>query len=221
MKLSLAVVEQEDHGRGADEQQHRSATPGHDVVLFGGLGIHEAAVEIVHQVRGAPVEVGQNGGRVGGDQAAEHEAHPADGKEAQHRRVSDIVADQGRVQIGEGLLDIGELGVDDQRGQAHQNPRPGTQHVVSDVEEQRAAQRVLFGFRGQHALRDVAAAAGFGAGIPDGPPLHRDGNDEDGHGEIPVVGEIGQHVEIVQAARAFHHARACPPGRSIRRPAAG
>ncbi len=75
---------------------------------------------------------------------------------------------------------------------------------MGDVEEERAAERVLFGFGSQHALRDVAAAAGFGAGIPDAPPLDCDGDDKDSDGEIPVVGEVGQEAEVVEAARAAH-----------------
>ena len=105
---------------------------------------------------------------------------------------------------GNACLDVGELRVDDQRGQAHQDPRPGPQHVMRDVEKQRASQRVLFGFRGQHALRDVAAAARLRPRIPHGPPLHRDGHDEHGHRQVPVVLEIGQHRQVVHASRAVH-----------------
>ena len=52
---------------------------------------------------------------------------PARGQEAQHGREGDIVAHQRRVEVGEGLLDVGQLGINDQRGQADQNPRPGPQ----------------------------------------------------------------------------------------------
>ena len=93
-------------------------------------------------------------------------------------------------------------GIDDQRAQADQDPGPGPQDVVGDVEEQDRAQRVLLRLGGQHALGDVAAAARLGAGIPDRPPLHGDGHDEDGHGHVPVVREVGQHVQVVEAVRA-------------------
>src|ERR1017187_1296728 len=73
----LGGSQQEDHTRRSDEQQHGGAAPGPDVVFLGGLGVHEAAVKIVHQVGGAPVEVGEDGRRVSGDQTSQHEPYPS------------------------------------------------------------------------------------------------------------------------------------------------
>ncbi len=84
---------------------------------------------------------------------------------------------------------------------ADEDPRPRAQHVVRDVEEQDGAERVLLRLRRQHPLGDVAAAARLGPGIPDGPPLHRHGHDEHRHRDVPVVGEVGQDVQVVDAAR--------------------
>ncbi len=73
---------------------------------------------------------------------------------------------------------------------------------MGDVEEEDRAQGILLGLRGQHPLGDVAAAARLGAGIPDGPPLNRDGHDEDGHSDVPVILEVGQHAEEIDAVGA-------------------
>ena len=73
---------------------------------------------------------------------------------------------------------------------------------MGDVEEEGGAESVLLGPRREHPLGDVAAAAGLGAGVPDGPPLHGHGHHEDGHGQLAVVGEVGKHGEIVDARSA-------------------
>ena len=63
-------------------------------------------------------------------------------------------------------------GVDGDGDEAGDDPGPGAHSVVSDVEPEGGAERVLFVLGAEHSLRDVAAAAGFGAGIPTGPPLN-------------------------------------------------
>ncbi len=62
-------------------------------MLLGGVAGDEAAVKIVDQIGCAPIQVGQDGGGIGGDQAAEHESDPARGQEAQHRGIGDVVAE--------------------------------------------------------------------------------------------------------------------------------
>ena len=86
--------------------------------------------------------------------------------------------------------------------QADEDPGPGPQDVVGDVEEEDRAERVLLRLRGQHALGDIAAAAGLGPGIPDRPPLDGQGHDEDGDGQVPVALEVRQHAQEVDAAGA-------------------
>ena len=81
---------------------------------------------------------------------------------------------------GNGAGDVGELRVDDRRRERDDDPRPRTQRVVHDVEQQRADDGVLLGLRREHALRDVAAAARLGARIPHRPPLDGERNDEHG-----------------------------------------
>ena len=145
LKLSCAVSQHEDQRGRKHEQQNGGHAAGQNVMLLGLPSVDEAAVEIVHQVRRAPVEMRQDGGRIGGDQSAHHQADPAGGQEFEHRRKGDVVADQVRIEMRESLLDVGQLRIDDERSEADQNPRPRAQHVMRQVEEQRAAQRVLLG----------------------------------------------------------------------------
>ena len=145
----------------------------------------------------------QNGRGVGRNQSAHHQADKADGQKLEHRRVRGVVSDEARVKVGKRRLNVRQLGVNDQRAKAHQNPRPWTQHIVGNVEKQHGAQGVPFRFRCQHALGDVAAAARFCPGVPDRPPLDGDRHDEDRHRQIPVIGEIRQDVQVVQPARPF------------------
>ena len=107
--------------------------------------------------------------------------------------------EQAWIEIRKRALDVRQLGVDKDGAERHENPRPRPQHVVRDVEEEHRAERILFRLRRQHPLRDVTAAAGLGSRIPDRPPLHGHRHDEHGHRHIPVVGEIGQHRQIVDA----------------------
>ena len=106
--------------------------------------------------------------------------------------------------VGKRALNVGQLRIHEDRRERDEDPRPRAQHVVRDVEEQDRAERIALGLRRQHALRDVAAAAGFRAGIPHRPPLHGNRHDEHRDRDVPVVREVGQHAEIVDAAGPAH-----------------
>ena len=200
----LGGVEHVDEPGRAEEQAEGGEAPDQHVVRLGRVLLHEATVEVVHEVRGAPVEMGEDGRGVRGDEAAHHEADEAHGKELQHRGIRDVVPEQVGVEVRKGGLDVGELGVHEQRAEADQDPGPGAQHVVGDVEEEHRAQGVLLRLRREHPLGDVAAASGLRARVPDRPPLHRDRHDEDGHRQVPVAGEVGQDVQVVQSSRPLH-----------------
>ena len=115
--------------------------------------------------------------------------------------------------FGKRLLDVRQLRVDDDRAEADEDPRPRAAARSARVEEEHGAERVPLRFRREHALRDVAAAAGLGAGIPHRPPLHRDRHDEHRDRDVPVVREVGQDVQVVDAVRARAAARAATPCR--------
>ena len=66
-----------------------------------------------------------------------------------------------------------------------QNPRPWPQRVVREVKPQYRQQPVSFVLSAEDPLRDISSAARFRAGIPEGPPLHRQMHDEGDHRQRP------------------------------------
>ena len=95
---------------------------------------------------------------------------------------------------GESGLDGSEIWVDDERAEAGEDPGPRAEDIVGDIEEERTAEGIFFGFGSEHALGDVGSAAGFGTWIPIGPPADGDGEDKNHQGEIGH-GEIGEEIE--------------------------
>ena len=167
----------------------------HHVVTLVGVGANEAAIEIVDEIRRAPVEMRRDRRHIRGEQARDHQAEDAVRQERQHRRVGGVVADQAAIEIREARARCrracGNTSIDDERDD---DPRPRAQRVVSDVEEQRAAERIALALRGEDALRDVAAAAGLRAGIPHRPPRDRQRQDQHRQRQRPVV-EIRQQLQ--------------------------
>src|ERR1051326_7913374 len=84
------------------------------------------------------------------------------------------------------------------RRERDDDPWPWAQRVVHDVEEERTRQRIALAPGGKHALRDVTAAARLGAGIPNGPPLYGEWNDEERHRQPPIA-EVGQESDDVRS----------------------
>src|SRR5271165_6702285 len=84
---------------------------------------------------------------------------------------------------------------------ADDHPWPGAESVVGDVEPERGEEGVALVLRAEHALRDVTAAAGFGPGIPGGPPVDGD-VDEEGDRGHPDGMEIGNEAEERAAVAA-------------------
>ena len=198
----LGGIEKERQDTGANEEADGGQPSGPDIMMFGGVAANEPAIKIVNQVRGAPIEVGEDGGGISRDQAADHKADETDGEEGQHRRVGHIVSEQGGVDPGKSGFDIRQVRVDEQGTEGDEDPGPGAQHIMGDVKKEDGPEGILFRFGREHALGDVAAAAGFGAGIPDGPPLHGNGQHEHGDGDFPIVGEVGEDVEVLDTAGA-------------------
>ena len=142
-----------------------------DVVCFVGVGADEAAPGVVDEVAGAPVEVGGEGRHVGGQKGGDEEAAEPDGEEGLHDVNEAVFFLVGR-----------EVGEHDEAGKADDDPGPWPETVVGYGEPEGGEERVFFVFGAHHALGDVAAAAGFGAGVPGGPPLDKGhgGEGEDG-----------------------------------------
>ena len=169
----------------------------------------EAAVEVMHQVGGAPIEMRGHRRDVRGEQAGHHEPEQPARQEPQHRRIRHVVADERRVDVGERPLDVGELRVDDHGAERHDDPRPGPERVMRRVEEKGASHRILLALGREHPLGDVAPPSRLGAGIPDRPPLDRERDHEQREREAPVA-EIGEQIQEArirlrdQARQAAH-----------------
>ena len=58
------------------------------------------------------------------------------------------------------------------------DPGPGAEGVMRDVEPESCAKRIFFVLRAENSLRDVTTAAGFRARIPTAPPLDAQKEDE-------------------------------------------
>src|SRR3974377_1282540 len=86
--------------------------------------------------------------------------------------------------------------------QGYDDPGPGTQSKVSQIEPQRGENRVLLVFSAENALGNVPAASRLSTGIPGGPPVDRnvykecDHRDPDG----PQVRRKGQDGSCAGAA---------------------
>ena len=142
---------------------------GGDVVAFAAAGREEALVDVVDHVGRAQVQVGADGGHVGCREAGQHQPAQA-GRQ--------VVNHHPDVRAFRPALRCGGIGQQHQRDQRGQDPWPGAQRVVGDVEPEGRAQGVLLVLRGKDALGDVAAAAGLGPGIPACPPVQRDQDEE-------------------------------------------
>ena len=70
---------------------------------------------------------------------------------------------------------VGQIGIQHDRGQGGENPRPGPQRVVGHVEPQRGEHAVPFVLGGKNPLGDVTAAARLRARIPASPTNSRPG----------------------------------------------
>jgi len=110
--------------------------------------------------------------------------------------VGQVVGNDAFLHVREGLPQCFMIGKDDERGQRHEDPRPGPHGIMHDVEQQRGARRMALVFGGQHALGNVAAAAGLGPRVPHRPPLHGERNEKDGNEHVQVA-RVGDQVEFL------------------------
>ena len=141
VECSLGRIQGVGEQRGADHQQRGRHPAGEDIVPFRRIGTEKAPVEVVDQVGRTPVEVGLDGRAIRRQHPGDHEAEESHGEEPEHGGVGHVVPDEFRIHVGKSPGDIAQLGVDHRRAQRHQDPGPGPEGVVHDVEEHRAAPR--------------------------------------------------------------------------------
>src|SRR5438876_1569695 len=60
-------------------------------------------------------------------------------------------------------------------------------------------------FRAEHPLRDIAAAAGLGPGVPRGPPVHRDRKSTRLNSSHPSISYAVFCLKKKKAIEKFHH----------------
>jgi len=103
--------------------------------------------------------------------------------------------------------------IENDRGEGGEDPGPGAQGVVGDIEPQHGKQAVAFIPRAEDTLGDVPSAAGLGAGIPEGPPLHAEMDQKGQHGQSPegfsgeTARKIGKHCSDVGRPGTCGHAQ--------------
>ncbi len=106
---------------------------------------------------------------------------------------------------GFGML---QMRIENDRRQRGQNPGPGTQSVMRDVEPEHGQQSVRFVLRAEDALRNVATATGLRSGIPERPPLQSDIHHKSDHRQQPQsflrkwAREIGKESGSIARARS-------------------
>src|SRR6266702_914741 len=182
---------------GGDDQQDGGESRDHYIVSVAGRGAKEAAIEVGDEVGGSPVELGGDGGHEGGEESGNGEAAHGVGQEVVHYQH---VAGFG----------MGESGAKNDDAEGGHDPRPGADGVVSDVEPEHTEQTLALVAGGENALGNVASAAGFGSGIPEGPPLQTDVDEEGGDGDGPehfsgeTGGKTGEKRERVAGGGRAH-----------------
>ena len=142
-----------------------------DVVLLGRVLLQEAAVDVVDEVARPPVQVRADRRHVGRREAGEEEPLPARREEVDHR------LDVGCLDV---LLpgDLDAARVEEDGAEAGDDPGPGAQGVVTDVEEERREDPVPLALRREDPLRDVPAAARLRSRVPRRPPLDGEEGEE-------------------------------------------
>src|SRR5271156_1412815 len=106
---------------GGDDQQNGHELGNLDVVAFRSMANEEAAVKIFDDVGSAPIELSGDGGHEGGEKA---------GHDDSAQGVRDVIVDDHHV-AGFGML---QARIQNDRGERSENPGPGAQRVVCDVE---------------------------------------------------------------------------------------
>src|SRR5215813_11305415 len=71
-----------------------------------------------------------------------------------------------------------EVGIKNDRSQSREDPWPGTNSIVGDIEPEHGEQPLPLVARTEDTLGNVTAASRFGARVPESPPLHAEINNE-------------------------------------------
>src|SRR4030095_2422084 len=125
------------------EQRNGRQAPRKNVMPLFPVFVDKPPIKVVNKIRSSPVEMGQNGRGICGHQPANHQSDETDRQEFEHRGVSDVVAEKTWIEIWKRRLNVRQLRINDDGAERAQYPRPRSQDVMSDVEEQHGAQRIF------------------------------------------------------------------------------
>ena len=152
-------------------------------MLFAGVRLHKTPVKIGHQVRCAPVQLGGDRG---------HECRHEAGKDDSAQGVRHVFGDDAHV----GRLRVRQTGIENNDREAGENPGPGANRIVRNVEPEDRQQALALVASAENTLRDVTPAAGLGARIPEGPPLQSqvDGEGDDRQSPQRLKGERARKI---------------------------
>ena len=133
-----------DQQRRRGERKHADARSTH-IVPFRAAGADKGPVDIVDDVRSAPVEMGVQSAHKRRQQRRDHNAFQA------HRKQR---IDHARID----RLRIGNVGKVDQRGQTHDDPRPAANRQVAKTEPVQRQHRVALASCRQGPLQKIAGS---------------------------------------------------------------
>ena len=111
----LRGVENERHAGGGEHEQTSEHAADEHIVSFARLRTNEAPIEIVDDVRRAPVQVRRERRHICGEHAGNHDPEKPGGQKLEHRRICHVMPDQPQIDVREGGGDVGDVGEDDHR----------------------------------------------------------------------------------------------------------
>ena len=166
-RADVPVHEGDRHRPGRQHEGHQLGDA--QVVPLRGIPPDKPFVEVVHQVRGAPVQLrAQRRDERGEERGQQHAAQS--GREQHH--------DQPRVRAfmvyRPSAVDQRSIRNQEHRGQRRQHPGPGAQRVVRDVEPEDRTHGLPFVLTGDQPLHDDPATVG----VFPRPPLDADESQE-------------------------------------------
>ena len=103
--------------------------------------------------------------------------------------------DHPRIDVGECNANGIQVGEHNNRCKRDEYPRPWPDRIMRDLKQKNGTNGVALTTRGQHSLRNVTTATRLRTRLPDTPPLHGKGDNEDGQCHLHVR-EVRNKTEL-------------------------
>ena len=127
-------------------------------MLLIAVPLNEAPVEIGYEVRRPPIELGGDG---------RHKRRHETRKDDAPQRMWHVIVHQPHVR----RLGMSKPRIQHNHREGSQNPRPGANSIVRDIEPQHREQTIALITRAEDPLGNIASASRLRAWIPKRPPL--------------------------------------------------